>query len=107
MAWWSLSVEVLFYMTVPLVLPLFVWKRMNRTMLGVLCVALWMLAIYVLGGWNETAPRWYDSFQKLAIYSLCFVTGIAIAKFDWRRERGGSSWASACSTSFRRSRSRG
>ena len=88
MAWWSLSVEVLFYLTVPLVLPLFVWKRMNRTMLGILYVGLWAFAIYVLGGWNETSPTWYDSFQKLAIYSLCFATGIAIAKFDWRPREG-------------------
>jgi peptidoglycan/LPS O-acetylase OafA/YrhL len=88
MAWWSLSVEVLFYLTVPLALPLFIWKRMNRVMMAILAVILWALGLYMLKGWVADKPAWYDSFQKLAIYSLCFLTGIAIAKFDWSTRTG-------------------
>jgi peptidoglycan/LPS O-acetylase OafA/YrhL len=90
MAWWSLSVEVLFYLCVPVVLPLFIWREMNRVLLVVLAVLLWAGGIAVQRSLDDQHVMWYDSFQKLAVYSLCFLTGIAIAKFDWHARVG---WA--------------
>ena len=91
MAWWSLSIEVLFYLTVPLVLPVFIWRGLNRTMFLLLAVGLWMAGFYLRPHVTpHSAVPWTYSIQQLAEYSICFLIGIAIAKFDWPPRAG---WA--------------
>ena len=119
MAWWSLSIEVMFYVLVPFILPLFVWRRMDRLMIALVAALLWVAGLVFQPACRHSlscrckrprrrrvapsptcaldrrrrhppvgAAPWYRRFEHLAAYSLCFLVGIAIAKFDWRPREG-------------------
>lgn len=87
-AWWSLSVEVLFYLIVPLLIPFFAWQKMNRTFLGAVGVISIALGVLFLPWVNNENPDTWTSLQRLAVYSSCFLLGIAIAKYDWPARAG-------------------
>ena len=88
-AWWSLSVEVLFYLVVPLLLPLFAWRHANRWFLGAVAFVSIVLAMYLLPSvYEPEVPGPWTSPRRLAVYSSCFLLGIAIAKFDWSESVG-------------------
>jgi peptidoglycan/LPS O-acetylase OafA/YrhL len=72
---------------VPLVLPLFVWRGLTRLSVVVLAVALWVLGLWAHPR-EPVVATWHLGLQYLAVYSLCFLVGIAIAKFDWRPREG-------------------
>ncbi|MBC8106754.1 MAG: acyltransferase [Anaerolineae bacterium] len=89
-AWWSLSVEGLFYLIVPLLLPLFAWRKMDRLFFAAMAILCMALGIWINRWVDFARPNAWTSFQHLAVYSSCFLLGIAIAKYDWPRSLG---WA--------------
>ncbi|MFL5261344.1 MAG: acyltransferase family protein [Anaeromyxobacteraceae bacterium] len=83
-AWWSLAVEVLFYLCVPLVVLVWGARRFNlRRGLA------WFLALVVVSTLvprlvTVTRPPWSMPYSLLA-YASCFCGGILIAHFDLSR----------------------
>src|SRR5262245_18437014 len=46
-------------------------------------LVVWAGGILAFSYLDEPHPAWYDSIQKRAVCALIFMTGIAIAIFDW------------------------
>lgn len=87
-AWWSLAVEVLFYVVVPAVIFLGTSRRFTqRTALlllpGVACGSAALIAFVSA----KHAP--WTMFYSLGTYFVCFYGGIVIAKFDLSRRTSG------------------
>jgi peptidoglycan/LPS O-acetylase OafA/YrhL len=83
-AWWSLAVEVLFYLCVPLVV--LVWGARRFDLRRGLA---WFLALIVVSTLvprlvTVTRPPWSMPCSLLA-YASCFCGGILIARFDLPR----------------------
>jgi peptidoglycan/LPS O-acetylase OafA/YrhL len=87
-AWWSLSIEVLFYLLVPLVIPLFSRRFVSKFIMAIVLVGSLFLGLVVLRTIDDNHPVVYDTFQRFAVYSACFLLGMAIAKFDWSPRTG-------------------
>ena len=99
-AWWSLTVELIFYLVAPLLVPVFASRWMTRL------VFLWVMilafagavALYIVAlpadSHNSRAQRFFDThgaWQALAnfgIYLPCFLLGLAAAKYDVPRRVG-------------------
>lgn len=87
-AWWSLSIEVLFYLLVPLVIPLFSRRFVSKFVMAILLVAALCLGVAMLRTIDDSHPLVFDSMQRFVVYSACFLLGMAIAKFDWGPRTG-------------------
>jgi peptidoglycan/LPS O-acetylase OafA/YrhL len=83
-AWWSLTVEILFYLLVPVLVPLLLRLRTRRDALIALggTVVFALLAPLVASAPMAAIP---DAFAKLVVYSPCFAAGLVLAKFDLAR----------------------
>lgn len=82
--WWSLGVEVMFYLLVPLLIPL-VMRLPQRAAASVavlapcVALALWLPAEY---------PGLYATrgdVGQLIVYLPCFAAGLLLARTDWSR----------------------
>ena len=94
-AWWSLKIELVFY----LIIPLIVWPLVRARFTRPVALALFVGAAFVsIGGainygelsevgLNSLSGIWYLVGMFL-LYSPCFVAGIAIARFDWSARVG-------------------
>jgi peptidoglycan/LPS O-acetylase OafA/YrhL len=83
-AWWSLAVEVLFYVCVPLVVAVWAARsfRLGQALAAyAAAIVLSTLAPSLLAA--EHAP--WAMFYSLAVYAACFCGGTLIARFDLPR----------------------
>lgn len=85
-AWWSLTVELMFYMLVPgVLLSLSRAGEKDRVVSGALWIAL--LASFAVFPVEVSHPQW-TIVIRLAYYSSCFAAGIYLARRDlapkWR-----------------------
>lgn len=80
-AWWSLTIEVLFYLLVPLLVPFFVLRMMTRR--GMLIVVMAAAGVSVLAINAAVAiPDWAIPPEKFFWYLPCFAAGILLARYD-------------------------
>jgi peptidoglycan/LPS O-acetylase OafA/YrhL len=82
-AWWSLSVEVLFYLVVPVLVAGFVlagrsWRVYGAALAVIVGVAIW--CTHVRDG--NTFPLRLLSVLQFGAYGCCFLFGIILAGFD-------------------------
>lgn len=80
-AWWSLTIEVLFYLLVPLLVPFFVLRMMTRR--GMLMLAIVAAGMSILAFNAPVAvPDRAIPFEKFFWYLPCFAAGILLARYD-------------------------
>lgn len=83
-AWWSLTIEVLFYLCVPIVVVAFVWCNSRVRM--VFAIGLIALAIPLLiANANPYSP---DVIDVAAMFAPCFVMGAFLARYSPGRSAG-------------------
>ena len=95
MAWWSLQVEILFYLIVPIIIVLFPpndkfnYSKFILCILGTMAVSI-SLQVYS----TEHTPLLYSYKNAVLItpiviqYPLCFLMGIYLAKHDFNIRQG-------------------
>jgi peptidoglycan/LPS O-acetylase OafA/YrhL len=107
-AWWSLEIELLFYLSVPLFVRPLASARFTRRIgvallvatLGVSLVATQSVDRFPYAGWSSGAGL-ANIALTFAQYLPCFVGGILIARWDWRPRVGwavlgaGAAWTAA------------
>jgi peptidoglycan/LPS O-acetylase OafA/YrhL len=83
-AWWSLTIELLFYCLVPLIVGIIAARWMTRTRLAAIAaaaLALSFLMSTLTSAWAGAAL----TFSQLVVFAPCFATGVFMAKFDLPR----------------------
>jgi peptidoglycan/LPS O-acetylase OafA/YrhL len=79
-AWWSLTVEVLFYALLPLaVLVLSVFKASQHWRAPLFAIALLIAAWAYATAWTPAGWGGLWPLQKLAVYASCFAGGLVLA----------------------------
>jgi peptidoglycan/LPS O-acetylase OafA/YrhL len=79
-AWWSLTIEVMFYVAVPLLVPLVIWVLKTNTGRGMAGLFALSLAISVMFyAMPEPAAAWLRPVRTLFTYASCFCAGICLA----------------------------
>ncbi len=84
-AWWSLTVELIFYLLAPLLVPVFASRAVTRLMFVGVMVASFITAamLVVILGEPLLLPRSFQhAFISFAVYMPCFLLGLALAKYD-------------------------
>lgn len=92
LAWWSLQIEVVFYILVPLFLALFMFsKKINYVQIGLTLAATVVLPVMLQHYLNAHYPKIYSN-DKLVLtvyrsidFPVCFLLGIYLAKFDFEK----------------------
>jgi peptidoglycan/LPS O-acetylase OafA/YrhL len=80
-AWWSLTVEVLFYMLVPVLIPVMLWAQKQRGRRAAIFIVSLALAVLAdLGAIGFPDGREFYALRSLAIYSSCFASGLLLAQ---------------------------
>lgn len=77
-AWWTLTIEVMFYVLAPLLVALLA-QRSARTMVAVFVASL-MIAL--LAGTQDSTDELYGIFLKFLTFASCFCGGLLLAKQD-------------------------
>jgi len=89
-AWWSLTVELIFYLVAPLLVPVFASRAMTRVLFVVVMVLSFVGAavVYVLFKESLQTRNLSQAFLNFGVYLPCFLFGLAIAKYDVPRRVG-------------------
>lgn len=74
-AWWSLTTEVAFYLTLPLFIPLFTRLHQRTALLVAAFVGSVVLALFA----DRYLPFSLLVLRELAIYASCFCAGLVLA----------------------------
>ncbi len=86
---WSLEIEFLFYLTLPIVVFIFLKFNFGKIVYSILFAAFVLISIYI-----QFNTKIYNSLFPLNIiytflyYSPCFFLGIVIAKFNFTQKQG-------------------
>ena len=95
LAWWSLQIEVAFYVLVPLLILVFRGRqKLNLTSIFISLLATLLLSYLLQMGMEHYAPRYYSNikirltFFRFIDYPVCFLLGIYLAKFDFEKYVG-------------------
>jgi len=82
-AWWSLTVEMIFYVAVPPIVLAFARVRPTRTHL----VACWIVAVLVALAAQQVPeqllPPQAWPIPSFAVYGSCFAAGVLLAAYDF------------------------
>jgi peptidoglycan/LPS O-acetylase OafA/YrhL len=88
LAWWSLQIEILFYLIVPIIVFA---KGKNRMSATTLCVSI-IIAMGIMTAlqlyWHNNAPQKYGyinlmlNIYKAIDYPVCFILGVYLASRD-------------------------
>lgn len=84
-AWWSLSVELIFYLVAPLLIPVFASRAMTRLAFIVVMVLSFVVAAAIVMRFGDPLHMTRDTrqaFLNFGAYLPCFLFGLAIAKYD-------------------------
>lgn len=89
-AWWSLQVEMVFYLLVPAAVYVFRRPRIGWLPLAVAVAFAWGLSVAAFLQFRrlEFPPPPLRTLQFFVLYSPCFLMGCVVARFDLGR-RGG------------------
>jgi peptidoglycan/LPS O-acetylase OafA/YrhL len=90
-AWWSLTVELIFYLVAPLMVPVFASRAMTRLMFIVVMVLSFIGAATLMFTVGEPLRRdrsVLQAIENFGVYLPCFLFGLAIAKYDVPRRIG-------------------
>jgi peptidoglycan/LPS O-acetylase OafA/YrhL len=90
-AWWSLTVELIFYLVAPLLVPVFASRAMTRILFIVVMVLSFIGAAALVLAYGDPLHRGRDTVQAIlnfGVYLPCFLFGLAIAKYDLPRRIG-------------------
>ncbi len=83
-AWWSLTVEVLFYLLVPLLIPALLW--LPRRLDVALCLLATSIAIAALSiRFVEASAGIPIELSSLGVYAPCFTAGLLLARVEFPR----------------------
>lgn len=95
LAWWSLQIEVVFYMLVPLLIPMFRGgQKLNLVKVFVTLFVVLGLSYALQMFMERYHPELYSNLKlRLTIYRfidypVCFLLGIYLAKFDFEKYVG-------------------
>jgi peptidoglycan/LPS O-acetylase OafA/YrhL len=83
-AWWSLTIELLFYCIVPLIVGIIAARWMTRARLAAIAAAALALSL-LISTINPASAGAARIFFQLALFAPCFATGVFMAKFDLPR----------------------
>ena len=86
-AWWSLTIEVLFYLLVPLLVPLAVLRMMTRRGMFAALVVAAALSVWAADA-RLNLPVWALPPRSFLVYLPCFAVGILLARYDLPRRWG-------------------
>jgi peptidoglycan/LPS O-acetylase OafA/YrhL len=81
-AWWSLSVEVLFYLLVPLIVVAIMRTRLSHPQLSALFIAAIALALAATNLRDGTFPATAWPLVRFCTYASCFTAGVILARYD-------------------------
>ncbi|MBV8782144.1 MAG: acyltransferase [Phycisphaerae bacterium] len=82
-AWWSLSVEALFYLIVPLFVGLiFLLKPSRSAMVAVFALTV-AAAVLMTSQFDGVLGQHWWPVQRFITYASCFAAGVAMAQFDF------------------------
>lgn len=90
-AWWSLTVELIFYLLAPLLVPVFASRAMTRLLFVGVMVASFIGAgclVLMVGDPLLRSRSVEQAFLNFAAYLPCFLFGLALAKYDVPRRVG-------------------
>ncbi len=88
-AWWSLTIEIIFYLLVPLLVPIVQRLRPSRAQMIVVWVAAVLVAIASYQLWPV---------HSFGVYTSCFAAGVLLAMHDlpsdlgWKMCLGGAAY---------------
>jgi peptidoglycan/LPS O-acetylase OafA/YrhL len=89
-AWWSLSVEVLFYFLIPLIILLIVWRKQNVNLMPFVLIVFLIIA-ELFFQYRESCKELFSFFPSillLLIYGPSFFAGILLAMRDYKMSTG-------------------
>ena len=81
-AWWSLSVEVLFYLLVPLIISLLIRANLSRTQMAAALLGAIVLAVLATNMRSGVIPATLWPLVRFCTYVSCFTAGVILARFD-------------------------
>jgi len=94
-AWWSLQIEVVFYVLVPVFLVLFSFKKqLNFSYVLLVTIVVTLLSFGVQFFLSAYYPNVYNndsrilSVYRFIDYPVCFVLGSYLSKFDFKSSAG-------------------
>jgi peptidoglycan/LPS O-acetylase OafA/YrhL len=87
LSWWSLQIEMLFYVCVPLIVLAFPKKLITDRRLVILITGTLIVSALLQVTFLKTVPTYYyrnsNSLFRFADYPLCFLLGVLIAAQDF------------------------
>ena len=87
-AWWSLTIELIFYLVAPLLVPVFASRAMTRLSFVVVMVLSFLGAAVIYANADLKTRDLTQAFLNFGVYLPCFLFGLAIAKYDVPRRAG-------------------
>ena len=87
-AWWSLTIELIFYLVAPLLVPVFASRAMTRLSFIVVMVLSFCGAALIYANADLKTRDLTQAFLNFGVYLPCFLFGLAIAKYDVPRRVG-------------------
>ncbi len=87
-AWWSLTIELIFYLVAPLLVPVFASRAMTRLVFVAVMVLSFFGAAMIYANANLKTRDLTQAFLNFGVYLPCFLFGLAIAKYDVPRRAG-------------------
>jgi peptidoglycan/LPS O-acetylase OafA/YrhL len=87
-AWWSLTIELIFYLVAPLLVPVFASRAMTRLAFVIVMVLSFCGAALIYASADLKTRDLTQAFLNFGVYLPCFLFGLAIAKYDVPRRVG-------------------
>ena len=90
-AWWSLNIEIIFYILIPLIIPLVLMVNKNKLSMAIILMLLLIMSEFVNYYVKVRRGIIVDTGQLMAlfvIYLPCFFSGIILASYDMSYRMG-------------------
>jgi peptidoglycan/LPS O-acetylase OafA/YrhL len=87
-AWWSLTIELIFYLVAPVLVPVFASRAMTRLAFAAVMVLSFCGAALIYASADLKTRDLTQAFLNFGVYLPCFLFGLAIAKYDVPRRVG-------------------
>jgi peptidoglycan/LPS O-acetylase OafA/YrhL len=96
LAWWSLQIEILFYLVAPLIVFIFLAQKKAGPWRMVVSICATLIVAYAVQFYcTDHLPKFYSytyqvsNFSKFIEYPLCFLLGVYLAARDFSLRQGG------------------